>query len=254
MDFNKETIKSAVITVVGIVLSAYGLLLCVLSNLNIGVLLVAGIGFVTVLAGLFYSKIKQLGKYMFCRVCKTIIAILMCIEIVLVSFIALYGVADNACYDEDAVIVLGAGVHGDVVSLPLKKRLDKAIEYHRNNPDAIIVVSGGQGLQETVTEAYAMEKYLVEHGVDKSKIFKEEKAVSTYENMVFSKEVLDKHFANDYSVVVVTNHFHIFRSVTMAKNAGFDSVAHIHGGLEWYNVLPCFLRESLAVIKLFVIG
>jgi len=157
-------------------------------------------------------------------------------------------------YNEDAVIVLGAGVRGDRVTLPLKMRLDKAIEYHYKNPDALIVVTGGQGLQETVTEAYAMEKYLVQNGVDNSKILKEEKATSTFENMKYSKEILDNYFTNDYSVVIITNNFHIFRGTTIAKNSGFKNVTHMHAGLQWYNLMPCFLRESLAVIKMIICG
>ena len=118
----------------------------------------------------------------------------------------------------------------------------------------MIVVTGGQGFQETVTEAYAMEKYLLENGVDKNKILKEEKATSTSENMQFSKKILDNHYKDDYSVVVITNNFHIFRSVTLAERTGFQRVAHMHAGLQWYNLMPCFLRESLAVIKLLICG
>ena len=98
-----------------------------------------------------------------------------------------------------------------------------------------------------------MEKYLLQNGVDKDKIIKEEKATSTAENMKFSKEILDKQFSGDYSAVVLTNNFHIFRGVAIARKAGLQKVFHLHSGLQWYNLLPCFLRESLAVIKLFVL-
>ena len=149
---------------------------------------------------------------------------------------------------------MGAGIRGDKVTLPLKMRLDKAIEYHYKNPDALIVVTGGQGLQETVTEAYAMEKYLVQNGVNNNKILKEEKATSTFENMKYSKEILDNYFSKDYSVVVITNNFHIFRGAVVAKKTGFKNVTHLHTGLQWYNLMPCFLRESLAVIKMIILG
>ena len=80
----------------------------------------------------------------------------------------------------------------------------------------------------------------------------EEKATSTNENMKFSKEILDKHFEGDYSVAIITNNFHIFRGTSIAKNAGFKDVSHMHADLKWYNLMPCFLRESLAVMKMFV--
>ena len=105
--------------------------------------------------------------------------------------------------------------------------VNTALRDHHKNPEALIVVTGGKGLQETVTEAYAMEKYLIENGVDKKIILKEEKAVSTYENIKFSKKILDGCLTDEYSVVVITNHFHIFRGVTMAKRSGLKNVSHI---------------------------
>ena len=246
--------KSRIIALVGMVFTVYGLVLCVLSNLNLGVILVLIFGIVTFFIGAFYSKLKKLTTLRAFRIFKKVFVLLLCAEIALVSFIAIYGFSDNANYNEDAVVVLGAGIRGDKVTLPLKMRLDKAIEYHYKNPDALIVVTGGQGLQETVTEAYAMEKYLVQNGVDSSKILKEEKATSMFENMKYSKEILDNYFSNDYSVVVITNNFHIFRGVTTAQNTGFEDVTHMHAGLQWYNIIPCFLRESLAVIKMIILG
>ena len=187
------------------------------------------------------------------RVIEKIVIAALCVEAVLVGFIAYQGVHDTVSYNEDAVIVLGAGVHGDRVSLPLKQRLDKALEYHEKNPEAVIVVTGGRGFQETVTEAEAMEKYLLEKGVEPESVLKEENATSTNENMKFSKVILDDRFGDEYSVAVITNNFHIYRSVRIAKNEGFKNVTHLHAGLQWYNLMPCYLRESLAVIKLLIL-
>jgi len=246
--------KSRIIVLIGAILTVYGLILCIMSNLNLGVAIVAILGIVILCAGAFYSKIKRLIPTRVFKICKNLFIFFLCAEVALITFIAIYGVTDNVDYNEDAVIVLGAGIRGDRVTLPLKMRLDKAVEYHQKNPDAIIVVTGGQGLQEIVTEAFAMEKYLIQNGVEKNKIIKEEKATSTFENMKYSKEILDNCFSNDYSVVVVTNNFHIFRGTTIAKDTGFENVAHMHAGLQWYNLMPCFLRESLAVIKMFILG
>lgn len=244
--------KSLFITVFGIIMTVYGLILCITSNLNMGVLLVLALGFFAVITGFFYEKIKKLTKSGILKYCKIFVIIILCIEFVLVSFIAIYGVADNVDYTEDAVVVLGAGIRGERVTLPLKMRLDKAIEYHSKNPQAVIVVTGGRGFQETVTEAYAMEKYLIEHGIKKDKIIKEEEATSTEENMKFSKALLDKCFDDEYSVAVISNNFHIFRGTYNAKRAGFELVTHMHAGLQWYNLIPCYLRESLAVLKMLV--
>ena len=246
--------KSKIIVLIGAVITVYGLLLCIMSNINLGVVLVAALGIAVLGIGFFYGTLSKLKHMRFFRICKVVFVILLGFEIALISFLAIYGLSDNADYSDDAVIVLGAGIRGDKVTIPLKLRLDKAIEYHRKNPDALIVVSGGKGLQEIVTEAYAMEKYLLENGVDKNKIIKEEQSTSTSENMKFSKEILDSQQDGDYSVVVITNHFHIFRAAVMAEDTGFKKVGHIHAGLQWYNLMPCFMRESLAVLKMLVIG
>ena len=72
--------------------------------------------------------------------------------------------------------------------------------------------------------------------------------------MRFTKEILDNTLDGGYSVTVITNNFHIYRSVCIAKNEGFTDVTHMHAGLEWYNLMPCYLRETLAVLKLWILG
>ncbi len=230
-----------------------GISLAIFANLTLGTWLTVLLGLFFAGWGIFYAQISSAVKSGMLRLVRYVILVLLCVEFLFVGFIALYGQNDNAAYDEDCVIVLGAGIKGDRVTLPLKMRLDKAIEYSRSNSDAVIVVSGGQGFQETVTEAYAMEKYLVEQGVSKDKIIKEERATSTQENMRFSKELLDKRFNEDYKSVIITNNFHIYRSVYYARTEGFGDVSHIGTGIKWYNILPCYLRESLAILKMWIL-
>ena len=236
----------------GIVLFLNGAFMLTFANLTLGVILTTLIGVFFLGWGVFYNKIKKYTQTGVLKVLRNTVIVLLCLETVLVAFVALYGNFDNATYSEDAVIVLGAGIRGDRVTPTLKYRLDKAIEYHRKNPNAIIVVSGGQGFQEIVTEAYAMEKYLLENGIDKDKIIKEEKATSTNENMRFSKEILDGYFGREYATVVITNNFHIYRGVSIAKAEGLGNVTRIHATLQWYNVIPCYIRESLAILKMWV--
>ncbi len=236
----------------GLFLFCNGLVMSLISNFNLGVILTVAAGVFFLLWGIFYKIINEKTKKGWLKWAKRGVIILVCIELCLVAFIAAFGQFDNVKYNEDAVIVLGAGIRGDRVTVPLAYRLNAAIEYHKKNPDAMIVVTGGQGYQETITEAEAMEKYLLRKGVDPSKIIKEEKATSTNENMRFTKEILDEYFEGDYSVVVVTNNFHIYRGVEIAKMEGFDNVYHKHAGLKWYNMAPCYIRESLAVLKMWV--
>lgn len=99
-----------------------------------------------------------------------------------------------------------------------------------------------------------MERYLLSEGIQKERIVREEKATSTNENMRFSKELLDSVIPNEYKVTVITNNFHVYRTTVIAKKEGFKQVSHIHTGLQWYNVIPCYLRESVVVLKMWIFG
>lgn len=61
----------------------------------------------------------------------------------------------------DVIIVLGAQVRGKKITNSLKRRLDRGVAYLKENPETRVVVSGGQGKGEDVTEAFAMAQYLV---------------------------------------------------------------------------------------------
>lgn len=246
--------KRAFLFVLGTLVFLNGAFLYMISNFNLGVILTILLGAFLLACAVFYKRIKKITRKGIFKYIKYLVLVLVLFEICLVGFIAFYGQNDNVDYTEDAVIVLGAGVRGERITIPLKLRLDAAIKYHKKNPDALIVVTGGKGYQEDVTEAYAMEKYLVSMGVNPKVIVKEERATSTNENMRFSKELLDGLLDDGYSAVVVTNNFHIYRGVQIARLEGFDNVYHLHASLQWYNYLPCYLRESLAILKMWVFG
>lgn len=246
--------KRAILFLIGTLIFLNGTFLYMISNFNIGVVLTILLGAFLLICAVFYKKFQGLTRKGFFKYAKYALIVILMLELVLVSFIAVYGQSDNVDYTEDAVVVLGAGVRGDRITIPLKLRLDAAIKYHEKNPDALIVVTGGKGYQEDVTEAYAMEKYLISQGVSPAVIIKEEAATSTNENMRFSKVLLDEALGDSYSVVVVTNNFHIYRGVQIARLEGFDNIFHLHASLQWYNYIPCYLRESLAILKMWVFG
>lgn len=243
-----------VFTLLGVAVLTNGVFLCVFSNFNLGNLLTLASGTFFLILGVFGNKIKKITKKGVPKAIKYVVTALLLAELLLISAIAVFGAVDNATYREDAVIVLGAAVRGERVTLPLQYRLDSAVEYHEKNPEAYIIVTGGKGLQEDITEALAMERYLLSKGVPEDKILKEEKATSTEENMAFSKKIADKILPEDYSICVITNDFHVLRGTSMAKDAGFLNVTHKGAHLQWYNLLPCYLRESLAVLKFWIIG
>ena len=231
----------------------YGLIYMICIGTDFGVLITIALGLFFLVWGVFCKKIQQYTKSGILKFIKIFVLSMLLAECILLCFLAIYGQNDMVNYKEEVAIVLGAGIHGDRVSSALKQRLDTFLQYYEKNPDVIVVVTGGQGYGETVTEAFAMEKYLVEHGVPKHKIIKEECATSTNENMRFSFKILQKELGEKFSSVIITNGFHMYRSVCYAEKNGITKPKHISAGLKWYNVVPCYLRESLAVIKLWIL-
>ena len=133
--------------------------LAVTANLTLGTAMVALLGLGCLACGVWFSRLTRH------RVLTSLAALVLAAVVGLSGFLTSYGTDDNATYDENAVIVLGAAVHGRELSNTLAGRLAVAVAYHQRNPSALIVVSGGQGLQEDIPEAVAMRQYLLDHGV-----------------------------------------------------------------------------------------
>ena len=230
-----------ILAVIGGIITVDGLALFFVSNINLGnfltVLLGSAIIFVTL-------KFKKLAKWF-----RILLVFCISFSIVCSSFLIIYGESDSTDYKEDAIIVLGAAVHGKKPSLTLTKRLDKDVEYHKRNPNAIIVVSGGQGAQEDCTEAEGMRDYLVDNGVNHDIIIEESNATSTYENFKFSKEILDELFSREYTVCFITNEYHILRAGFCASEAGIIDISHLHSNTNLSYLISGSLRECLAVVK-----
>ena len=245
----KKTKKRIVIRILlyvfGMFLVINSLVLIFASNVHTGIFaeLVFGAAFVlcAIFFGWFLEKTPMWLKFLCVAICTVLCAATL--------FLLSHGVSDTAKYDEDVLIVLGAGVNGTQVGDNLRRRLDAAVDYLEKNPAASVAVSGGMGYQEEISEAEAMEKYLIGHGVSQDKIIKEDKATSTYENFVFSKKLLDEKFGENYTVCFVTNEFHVYRAKKISKQAGFDEITHIHALTKARTIVSNGIRECLAVIK-----
>lgn len=152
----------------------------------------------------------------------------------------------------DYLIVLGAGLRGEYISRSLRYRLDTAIEFNKENPDVKIIVSGGQGSGETITEALAMKRYLVGNGVDEDIIISEDKSTNTYENFLFTKDLLKKEFGDkDYTLTVVTNDFHMYRAKYLGRKVGFKCLGY-PAPSDISTTLNFHVREFFGVIKAYI--
>lgn len=149
----------------------------------------------------------------------------------------------------DYLLVLGAGVNGDTPSLILYERLDRALKYLENNKVDKIIVSGGQGPGENITEAEAMKRYLVSKGINEASVIKEEKSKSTLENLRFSKRILDDISSSaDFKTAIVTSDFHMFRAEFLAKRAGLHGYS-VPAPIPVWLIPTYYVRENFAVLK-----
>lgn len=147
------------------------------------------------------------------------------------------------------IIVLGAQVRGRKITDSLKRRLDCALAYLTEHPDVHVIVSGGQGKGEEVTEAYAMAQYLENAGIDSGRIVQEDASVNTLENLKFSGKLIEDA---DAPVGIVSNNFHVYRGCRYAKHAGFKNPFPIAASCHPLLFPNYFVRECFAVWKLWL--
>ena len=118
-------------------------------------------------------------------------------------------------------IVLGAGLQGETPSLVLESRLIGAREFLQNHPESIAILSGGQGVDESISEAEAMRRYLTQNGIANERLWLEEQSTSTSENFAFSRNLLEEKLGlsqeQPLEIVIVTSDFHLYRAKLLAK-------------------------------------
>ncbi len=228
------------LVLVGTGLGANAIWLLVTANLNTGVVMQSAVAVLLVafgcsarLSGSRWVSLPAIG--------------LAAVVAITSIFLALFGISDDADYREDALVVLGAAVHGGTVSPSLAQRLDIAADYHERNPGALLVVTGGQGFQENLPEAVAAKRYLLQHGVPAGSIVVEDRSTSTAENFRFAKKLLDNRLRPGYRIAFVTNEYHVWRAARTAAREGLDA-SHLHSATRWYMVPSSYLRESIALV------
>lgn len=147
------------------------------------------------------------------------------------------------------IIILGARVRGEVVTEALKRRLDRGLRYLQENPETMVVLSGGKGRGEDITEALAMSRYLQSCGVEPERIILEEKSTTTQENLEFCKEVVE---SEKDKIGLVTNNFHMYRAMRSGKKAGYKKVYGIAASCNPVVFLNYVVREFFGVLKMYL--
>ncbi|MFC5466506.1 YdcF family protein [Lederbergia graminis] len=187
---------------------------------------------------------------------KKIIIILLIIIVLIVGFWMMTGeMIKSGKFPEargknEYAIILGAKVDGESPSLSLRYRLNAALHYAMDNPHVHLILSGGQGSGEQITEAEAMKRFLIDYGIDEERLIIEDKSTSTYENILFSKKLIPD---STDSITIITSDYHLARAKKIASNLGLeaDVVA-----AETPDVVSFQLnvRERFALVKTYIFG
>ncbi|MBF0997850.1 MAG: YdcF family protein [Lachnospiraceae bacterium] len=148
------------------------------------------------------------------------------------------------------IIVLGCGILGEKMTPLLRNRVDKGISLLEKNPDAKLVLSGGMGPGESITEAECMKRYVLSKGISASRILIEDQSKNTYENLLFSKAKIEEDSSEEKpSLAIVTTSYHVFRALILAKKLHI-SCKGFGGKTKWYFTLNAILREFVAYLRI----
>lgn len=178
---------------------------------------------------------------------KGIIIIMLSIFIIIEGLI-IAEAKNSTTSSSDFVVVLGARLNGNTPSKLLTYRLEAAAAYHKKYPQAIIIVSGGKGNGENISEAEAMKNYLVKKGIDEKLIIEETQSTNTNENIIFSKKIINTFPTKKPTVTIITNGFHCFRSKLLANKHGLK--AKTYAAKENSATAPhYYLREFFGCLK-----
>ena len=160
----------------------------------------------------------------------------------------------NIPENPDVVIVLGCQVYGYNPGILLKTRLETALETLNKYPNSICIVSGGQGPDETIPESRTMKKYLSDRGIDGNRIYEESESSSSFQNLSFSKKIIEENNIKCGNIVILTSEYHVPRAVLIAKRVYLGiNISAVKASSPFSMFGAGIMREFFAFIKSFVV-
>ena len=211
---------------------------------NIGGMLFAAI---LLFYGIFYGRInstvKSLWKSKLWKAVLSFFSLIVAAAVIFTSTVTVKMIlaANNPPEKETTVIVLGCKVNPNGPSLSLLKRLEAAYDYLTENPSVPCILSGGQGADEHISEAQAMYDWLTDRGIDESRLFREDKSTSTFENLSFSQKIIETENLPP-AVTIITNDFHQYRASRIAKRCNLECYS-VSGETPLYLLPMYYVRE-----------
>ncbi|MGR8831408.1 YdcF family protein [Leuconostoc citreum] len=232
-----------------------GILVLRKENVSIANLLTLLIGTFSILGGFFYTALKSvLGYNQFLEFFRnTLISCQLYIFILAIAFLCSSFLIKmvRLNFDKDYIIVLGSGlINGKVVSNLLASRILIAKKFKeqqllKTNKNLFLIMTGGKGSDEEVSEADAMKDYALSLGVAKEDILTETFAENTYQNMLYSKELLIQHKIDVNKGLFATNDYHVFRAGIYARKVGLQ-IDGLGSKTRKYFLPNALIREYIA--------
>lgn len=193
------------------------------------------------------SLLDILGIVVIPNLLKYLMVLIVCHAVVCIVCLWLYA-KGRKLERPDIIFVFGAGLIENRLSLSLKTRLDKAIELHHMYPQCPIIVSGGQGRNEWLSEAEAMKDYLLSKHINEEVILVEDTSTTTQENLVFAMRLYP---LRNKKIALVSNQFHVYRTEKMATKLGLNGFA-VPAYMHHIGTFAFYIREYFACIKAFI--
>lgn len=252
-----DTGKHKLIKTILIVIEILGILtfLCTFPVFNSGN--IAGIAVMSflLLMTVFWNRMKSFRETKAGKAITVFIFVFLILGFVFAGFLS-FNMA-RACFARpekpNMVVVLGCQLWGEEPSPMLKKRLDKAYDLLVKYPDVPVVVTGGQGDDEVISEGEGMKRYLMRRGISEDRIIVEDKSTSTYENIKNAFEITDS-MGLSRDITIATSEFHVYRASLMAKKEGAGEVTSAPSFTD-INLLPTYwVREWLGISHFLVFG
>jgi len=189
---------------------------------------------------------------------KTVFTIFLCLGLMVAAvtecFVihASFGDKDETC---EYMLVLGAKVRDDGPSVSLMDRIRAAADYMNAHPEVIAIVSGGQGPDEPMPEAQCMYEELVKLGIDPARIWMEDKATSTWENLHFALNMIEeKTGQRPEKIGLLSSEYHLFRAKMFAKECGVETVGIPARTSRLSQMINHFMREVAGVWHYIILG
>ncbi len=153
------------------------------------------------------------------------------------------------------MVIFGCKVEPTGPSVLLKDRLDAALSYLKDHPEMTVVVTGGKGDDEHQSEGACMYDYLTAHGVAGERILREERARNTWQNVLYTRELLEREGLEEADCLLVSSGFHLLRIKLLwergtGRSGGISTLAAPVS--HFPSRVHMFFREPLALVKSFL--